>query len=68
MFLIGIKKKPLNISRIGRFKMSDKVLIDLYNNSLQAYKETKSESLKKILSKLIDILMIEIDSRLDITA
>lgn len=47
--------------------MSDKVLLDLYNNSLQAYKETKSESLKKILSKLLDILMIEIDSRLEIT-
>lgn len=48
--------------------MSDKVLMDLYNSSLKAYKETKSESLKKILSKLIDVLMIEIDSRLDITA
>lgn len=48
--------------------MSDKTLLDLYNNALQAYKEAKSESLKKILSKLIDILMIEIDSRLDITA
>lgn len=46
--------------------MSDTVLLDLYNNALQAYKETKSESLKKILSKLIDILMIEIDSRLEI--
>lgn len=48
--------------------MSNKTLIDLYNNALKAYKESKSESLKKILSKLIDILMIEIDSRLDITA
>ena len=47
--------------------MSDTVLLDLYNNALRAYKETKSESLKKILSKLIDILMIEIDSRLEIT-
>lgn len=47
--------------------MSDKVLIDLYNNSLQAYKETKSESLKRVLSRLIDILMVEIDSRLEIT-
>ena len=48
--------------------MSDEALLDLYNSSLKAYKETQSKSLKKILSKLIDILMIEIDSRLDITA
>lgn len=46
--------------------MSDKVLLDLYNNALQAYKEVKSESLKKVLSRLIDMLMVEIDSRLEI--
>lgn len=47
--------------------MSDETLIGLYNNALQAYKEAKAENLKKILSKLIDMLMIEIDSRLEIT-
>ena len=47
--------------------MSDEVLMDLYNSSLKAYKEAQSKTLKNILSKLIDILMIEIDSRLEIT-
>lgn len=47
--------------------MSDKTLLDLYNNALQAYKEAKAENLKKLLSKLIDMLMAEIDSRLEIT-
>ena len=47
--------------------MSDKTLIDLYNLTLQAYKEAKGNKLKKTLSNLIDLLSIEIDSRLEIT-
>ena len=47
--------------------MSDKTLIDLYNLTLKAYKEAKWEKLKKTLSDLIDLLGIEIDSRLEIT-
>lgn len=47
--------------------MSDKVLIDLYNTAIKAYKEAQGEKLKKTLSTLIDLLGIEIDSRLEIT-
>lgn len=47
--------------------MSYKTLIQLYNGALKAYKETKSESLKKRLSELIDMLQIEIDEWLDTT-
>ena len=47
--------------------MSDKTLIALYNSSLAAYKEVKGKEVKKILSRLIDLLSIEIDCRLDIT-
>ena len=47
--------------------MSNSTLIELYNTSLKAYKEAQSDGMKKLLSKLIDMLMIEIDSRLDIT-
>lgn len=47
--------------------MSDKTLVDLYNATTKAYKEAKGEKLKKTLSDLIDLLGIEIDSRLEIT-
>jgi len=47
--------------------MSDKTLIDLYNTAIQAYKEAKGEKMRKTLSNLIDLLGIEIDSRLEIT-
>lgn len=47
--------------------MSDKTLVDLYNATLKAYKEAKGDKIKKILSNLIDLLSVEIDSRLDIT-
>lgn len=49
--------------------MSDKTLIALYNSALQALKETKNDGkFKKMLCDLIDILGVEIDCRLDITA
>ena len=35
--------------------------------ALKAYKEANGKEMKKTLSKLIDLLNIEIDSRLDIT-
>lgn len=47
--------------------MSDKTLIALYNSALQALKETNEGKFKRMLSDLIDVLGIEIDSRLDIT-
>ena len=47
--------------------MSDKTLVDLYNTALKAYKETNDGKFKKMLSELIDLLGIEIDSRLEIT-
>ena len=47
--------------------MSDKTLVDLYNTALKAYKETNEGKFKKMLSELIDLLGVEIDSRLEIT-
>ena len=47
--------------------MSNETLTCLYNSALKAYKETTSKKVRKVLADLIDLLSIEIDSRLEIT-